>query len=419
MRAHNENVGIDALLLAVYFALTPMHQTMVLSNGGTVVKYLAFAVMLACMAYGYIENKRFIVIWDLIWPVLSMFGWFALSIIWTDSRSTTVSSLISIGSYCALLLIVGSRHWSRKEKMLFLAVLILSCIYYSYQLIRASDSVKRATLSFALQEDDNKDADQNTVALNIGFGALVAFYVFIKRKNGFFKWAALVAMLFIMAGIVTTGSRGGLFAFLAGVTFLVIKESEINIRLRNSILLIAIGSIIVYWLVFELNILHNDFLVSRFKNTNISSMTGRTEIWGQYFNTLFSRPVGFLCGYGLGCDTAAHAAYMGRKWMRASHNDYISILCMVGIPGLLLTGSFILHIWRRVRKERRLLGCACIIIALIGSIDINFFKSYGWWNAMILAYIGIDGSLAETSNEGLSLLPYHRLDKQLNRRNAS
>ena len=419
MRARNESIGIDAFLLAVYFALAPMHQTLVLPSGGTVVKYLAFAVMLACMAKGYLENKRFIVILDLIWPVMTMLGWFALSIIWSDSRSTTVSSLISTGSYCALMLIVGSRRWNRKEKTLILAVLILSCVYYSFQLIRSSASVKRATLSFALQEDESKEADQNTVALNIGLGALVAFYVFLKRKNGFIKWAALAAMLFIMAGILTTGSRGGLLAFLAGAAYLVIKESEVNFRLRSYILLIAVGLLIAYWLVFELNILHNDFLVSRFKNADVSSMSGRTEIWGQYLGTLFSRPVGFLCGYGFGCDTVAHAAYMGRNWMRASHNDYISMLCYAGIPGLLLTGAFVLHIWHYVRKGGRLLGCAYIILVLIGSMDINFFKTYGWWNAMILAYIGIDGSLAETRSEAMLLLPFRRQGRQSRGRSVS
>ena len=226
-------------------------------------------------------------------------------------------------------------------------------------------------------------------------------------------------MLFIMAGILTTGSRGGLLAFLAGAAYLVIKESEVNFRLRSYILLIAVGLLIAYWLVFELNILHNDFLVSRFKNADISSMSGRTEIWGQYLYMLFSRPVGFLCGYGFGCETIAHAAYMGRNWLRASHNDYISILCQAGIPGLLLTGSFVLYIWRSARKEGHLLGCAYIILALIGSMDIDFFKAYGWWNAMILAYIGIDGSMAETRSEAMLSLPFRRQGRQSRGRSVS
>ena len=419
MRARNESIGIDAFFLAAYFALAPMHQTMVLSNGSTVVKYLAFAVMLACVAQGYLENKRFIVILDLVWPVMTMLGWFALSIIWSDSRSTTVSSLISTGSYCALVLIVGSRRWNRKEITLFLAVLILTSVYYAFQLLRASAIMKRATLSFALKEENSKEADQNVVALNVGFGALAAFQVFLKRKKGIIKWAALAAALSIMTGIVATGSRGGLFAFLAGIIYLVFKESKVDIQLRNSILLIAVGSVIAYWLIFELNILHNDFLISRFKNTDISSMSGRIEIWGQYLNTLFSRPVGFLCGYGFGCETVAHAAYMGRNWLRASHNDFISILCQAGIPGLLLTGSFILHIWRSARKQGHLLGCAYIILALIGSMDIDFFKAYGWWNAMILAYIGVDGSLAVTRNEPMPSLSFCHQGKQSRGRSAS
>lgn len=395
MRARNESIGIDAVLLAVYFALTPMHQTLVLSNGGTVVKYLAFAVMLACVAQGYIESGRFIVIWDLIWPVLAMLGWFALSVIWADSRSSAISSLVSVGSYCALMLIVGSRRWNEKERRLFLAVMILSCVYYSFTLIRFSATVKRATLSFFMEEAERKDADQNALACNIGFGALVAFYVFLKREKGAVKWAGLLAMLMIVAGIVSTGSRGGLLAVCAGMVCLTVKQAKADVRLRNHILLFIGGALLVYWLVFDLNILNNAFLVNRFKKTTIGSLSTRVEIWEQYLGMLFSRPIGFLCGYGFGCDTIAHAAYMGRDWLRASHNDCLSILSQVGVPGLMLIGAFIRHIWRKSRSEGFFLGCACIVLAFVSSMDINFFKTYGWWNAMLIAYIGSGGLPSE------------------------
>ena len=389
-----KSIGLDAVLLAIYFALAPMHQTLVLPNGSTVVKYLAFAVMIACVLWGYIERRRFLVIWDLIWPVALMLGWFALSIVWTDSRSTTASSLVSVGSYCALLLIIGSRRWNDREKSLFLVAMVASCVFYAIRLIGSAATTRRATLIFAMRGGEF-EADQNTVACNLGIGALVAFAIFLHRRGGGLRWLALVCVPLILMGMISTGSRGGVVAFLAGAAYLYFSEAGRNPRLKSSFFILPCGILIVLWALFESKLIGNDVIRARFLHIGEKGFNGRLEIWWQYLETLLHRPVGFLSGYGLGCDSSAHAAYMGRTWLRAAHNDYLSLLCQVGVPGLLLTGALVRHIWVRSRKMRNFAGCACVVLALVASMEINFMKTYGWWNAMLLAYIGLEHGAKE------------------------
>ena len=93
----------DALVLAVYFALAPVHQTLVLANGSTVIRYLAAAAMTACVLQGWRERKEYVVRWDLIWPVLFMAVWFALTILWARSRAAAVSKYTRNLSYFALM----------------------------------------------------------------------------------------------------------------------------------------------------------------------------------------------------------------------------------------------------------------------------------------------------------------------------
>lgn len=407
IKRHGAKIGLDVFLLAAYFMFSPMHQTLLLSSGGTVVKYLALLVMIACVLQGYLEYRRFIVIWDLVMPLGLMFGWFVLSIIWSDSRSASISLLISLGSYCLFMLLVGSRRLNEKEKALIMIAIIVSCTFYAVSLIRSAATTRRATLVLATEESE-KEADQNAVALNIGFGALAAFSCFLQRKSGMIKWMALACMLVILAGIFSTGSRGGLLALLAGAGYLFFQVSRNNPRLRNAFFIIPAVFLLFFWILMEMNLLGNDSLVTRFQNIDVSSMSGRTEIWGQYLGTLIQRPVGFLCGYGVGCDTVAHAAYMMRNWYRASHNDLISVLCWGGIPGILLIGSFVHHVWRRGMEKNCLLGCACMILALVGSMDVNFFKTYGWWNAMLIAYIGIGQTADAEAPAALLSLQRHR-----------
>ena len=67
----------------------------------------------------------------------------------------------------------------------------------------------------------------------------------------------------------------------------------------------------------------------------------------------------------------------------------LSLVCQAGIPGLLLAGVLVRKAWSRNARLRDCLGRACVFLALIGSMDINFFMTYGWWNALIFAFIGI------------------------------
>ena len=122
------------------------------------------------------------------------------------------------------------------------------------------------------------------------------------------------------------------------------------------------------------------------------------EIWGQYLEMLVRRPLGFLGGYGIGCDTLEHADFLGRNWQRVTHNDVLSLVCQAGIPGLLLVIWLVRTVWRRSAFLRAPLGKACVVLALIASLDINFFTTYGWWNAMIFAFTGFGAEPAGGGN---------------------
>ena len=253
MTRRDESIGLDAIVLAIYLAVAPMHQTLVLPNGSTVVKYLALLVMVACLARGYIANRSFIVIWDLIWPIAMMFGWYVFTLLWTDSRAASISSLISTGSYCAMMLVVGSRRWNDREKRLLALTLMLSCFLYSTELIRSAATTKRATLLY-----ETENADPNTVACNIGFGALTALNLFFRKKGSDVKWPALACMFVILAGIISTGSRGGLISFLAGAVYLILAQAKMSVQVRNTFVIVAGLVLVFYWLIFDLNILHNE-----------------------------------------------------------------------------------------------------------------------------------------------------------------
>ena len=381
-------VRFDLLVLAVYFALTPVHQTLVLANGSTVVRYLAAAAMIACVAQGGLEKRRFVLRWDLIWPVLFMAGWFALTILWARSRATAVQKYSRNLSFFALMLIVGSRTWTGREKRFVIRSVALACAFYSVQLILSAAVTRRATISIALNEDEFS-ADQNVLALNIGTGVLFALHCLMTEKHRTIRLLAFPGFLVMLAGILSTGSRGGLIAAAAASGWLVYRCSRNSVRVRRIIPWAVGGVLLLAGGILGMNVWNNETIVSRYSDWTLATASSRLEIWGQYLELLIRRPMGFLAGYGIGCDTLEHADFLGRNWLRVTHNDLLSVICQAGVPGLALVLLFIRNVWRRNAFLRDTLGRACVLLVLIGSMDINFFMTYGWWNAMIFAFIGI------------------------------
>ena len=386
----------DVLVLAVYFALAPVHQTLVLPDGSTVIRYIAAAAMLACLLQGWRERKEYVVRWDLIWPVLLLAGWLALTILWARSASAAVSRYTRNLSFFALMLIVGSRTWTEREKRFVIRAAVLACVFYSVQLVLSAAETRRATISLTLGGEEYA-ADQNVLACNIGLGALFAFHGFLTEKRRALRVLLLAGFLVITAGIIATGSRGGLVATAAAAGWLALGQVRTSARARRVIPWAAGGVLLLAWLILGRNIWNNETLLTRFSDWTLSEGSGRLEIWGQYLELLVRRPLGLLAGYGIGCDTLEHADFLGRSWLRVTHNDVLSVVCQAGLPGLALAVVFVRNVWRRNTFLRDPLGKACMILALAGSMDINFFMTYGWWNAMIFAFIGI-GTAGRTTS---------------------
>ena len=48
----NKGISLAGILMAIYFAIFPIHQSLLLSNGDTVTKYLSFVVMIVVILSG-------------------------------------------------------------------------------------------------------------------------------------------------------------------------------------------------------------------------------------------------------------------------------------------------------------------------------------------------------------------------------
>lgn len=376
---NNNRIGIDAIVFTAYLVTSPLHQILVLGNGSTITKYLAFASMIACIWYGGVHLNH-----ELLNKFKPIILWFGLSVIWSSARSVTISSFISIVSYFALMIIVGSKDWNEKEKSLFRISMIIASIYCTNILLKSVRTMRRATII----NEVGVEADQNILAANIGLGIIFAVYYFFKTKNKYLRIVMIICGVMILGGIISTGSRGALIAVVSAMLYFLMSSRIINKKNIKKILFITIVFIATLYIFLFTGILGNNSVIGRYTGAT-ETTSGRSIIWTRYLQLLIHRPHGIILGYGYNAQGRAYGRYFGTRWYPSTHNDYIFLITSVGFIGLYFIFCLIQLVWNKSQYNRDILGRAVVVLMLVASLSVNIFMRYGWWNAMLFAYIGI------------------------------
>jgi len=230
----------------------------------------------------------------------------------------------------------------------------------------------------------------------------------LGRSRGAFGWWRLAALLPIGAGILASGSRGGIVGFVAGVVFLVVARPQLGVRALGGLLILATAAP----LIMPATML--DHLIARFSTAGSDRLSGRLDIWKVAFAMISAHPfqgTGFAGFEGTFYEYMSTAgidpmfAIMHFRGNRAAHNVYLSTLAELGIFGFgLLLAAFAAHglqTFRAWRLHRRwgdprvaalALGLCCTFVSVLvfgNTIDLMTRKEpwvvLGMMQGLILA----------------------------------
>ena len=396
---NEKRMTLVSVLLAVYFGLAPINQTLTLSNGSTVNKYLALVIMILLVLRqlrGSARTGEGRELLSLILPI-AIFGVFSL--IWTLSFSGSLSTLISELEYMIFAYLVCCEIWSKREKTLFMLTIVVASVLYSLMLI---DQQVTGRSTITILNDDS--SDPNMLSVGISFGIIIALRIYLVTSRKLVKYAALFALGTSFLGILNTGSRGGLIACIVGCGIILIKGKG-GRRNSGRVLLLLLLAVTGLWLILTSKTSVNSYVLNRYlEKSSLEGGNGRLEIWGYYFSVFNKNPYGYLIGYGFGLDSVAFSILRGSAWRPSTHNDYISILCYGGIVLLAMFYRLIKRTIMRAKRMNNIAGMGILFVALAAILTLNCIKTPIWWNALILAYIGLDFSenrpyLEEYQNE--------------------
>lgn len=148
--------------------------------------------------------------------------------------------------------------------------------------------------------------------------------------------------------LLLSGSRGGFVSVIAGVLFLVLlstiygKQGNLVLRLGGVALIVAaivVGSVFIS---------SESTTFSRISETAQSEdvTTNRTQIWNATFG-IIGRGMPFGVGLGAyGVNYSRFDPMNGLERVEQAHNDYLEVVAVAGIPGILIGLGFLFFLFR-------------------------------------------------------------------------
>lgn len=376
-----DKLGIDAIIYGVYVALIPFN--MILNfTGSTINKQVGLvtgAIILLVCAF----RKIYKVESSLLVPVLPIILWAASSCLWSVDSVKSNAAIITLLSMFSLYFAGILRKFNSKEEILILLCMIISCVIVPLFLVgNNAISVSRGTLVSSAGT-----ADQNSLAANMVFAAILAFAYLLNSEKLIAKVCSGLAIFMIATGIITTGSRGATLTLVISLVYYILKSLP---ELKKS-RFFWIGVIAVVIGVFALfNYIQNNMssvLLNRFSVNAVRADKGtdRLILWRDFLEIFADDPLRSLIGYGYGASSTIHAQMFGSA--RVPHNVYIQMLVEMGLIGFTAFIYMIRRIWKQLCISDSYLAKSLFIAVLLDFLTLGFFDNKGAWNIFLMVLI--------------------------------
>jgi len=321
--------------------------------------------------------------------LIGLVVWGALSVPAALNQGLAFNSWTDFARTIAMCFVVAAsvRRPSDVER-LFLVYFSVTVAYTAVVLSRFQLGAGNWRLGDLYTYDANDLATLITTAMPFGL-----YFVIGQRRLGW-RLLAVGGLIVLAVGLIRSGSRGGLVAFLAVAAFVLVGMTTIPARSRvvglTVILVVLVGTASdKYWSEMQ-TIVHYK------QDYNVTSETGRVRIW--------TRGIGYMAGhplFGVGMrnfnvaeGTISPLARLRERgigvWWGAAHNTYIQVGAELGVPGLLLClGAIITALLSLGRVSRRALRAhpegsqvsrlaQSLMAALVGFAVGSFFLSLAY-----------------------------------------
>jgi len=364
-------IKADAILLGLYFFLTPFDQMLNFGNG-TVLKFIGI-IFIVVSLFKILILRTSIKFFDPIiyGPILLIIISYS-SILWSINIEATLRMNYSYLVLQIMFLAVYIRNYNYKEQNYIKQAILYGGVAISFYVIVLNPDLLYSGDRLVL----NKESDPNHFAATLILPLLVSFGEMMQSKKIWliFLFGSLLILLLF------TGSRGGMLSAVIAISYFFFK----NRKLKNIYILIIIIGLLIGIIDFVLT----DFIIERLWtergvfNDN-SSVNSRSFIWALIFLEII--PQMPLLGFGSGSPQFALGAYFGQDY--ATHNAYLTMILEYGILGISIFILFLSSIFRRLKQELDYTKITLFIAFIIIILFLDSFHTKWFWNTLMFCVI--------------------------------
>ena len=376
--------------LGLYFALLPLNAINIGVLGSALKIFAILPILFGAFLLGTKKINK-LVKYYFIYSVFSL-----ISIVWSIDDTMTISRCISYFQLFALMLVAGCVNYQNNEILFLKKCLTFSSIASGLLILVFGKFIEgRLWLTGILKEDPNY------FCLYLVFGIIYNLQEIMSKKKTRFKLINGLLLLWLIAIIVFTGSRGGLIATIIAVLSYVFFYNKKVASAKKILILI----LIILFVYFVLTSISSNMLRGRFTIDSIISSggTGRFEIWAQGLDLFKSSPlINQMLGYG---SATIQTAFFTKGYPITSvmHNMFLETLVELGVVGFAIYVAMVFAFLKVSFKNVDKFSFAVLIgmVALSMSTSIYTFKPY--INIMIM--IICEGNMIIKKRESFFLKP--------------
>ncbi len=372
-------------LLFLYCVALPFEEALA-SSFGSVLRFLGvliigYSVCIYCRYRIRIYTLRFLIPFAL-WMLLAL-----ISVLWSEDISWWIYFVqIYLFQFIFVVFVIA---YNQRVNIKFLengliigSILASSILIFFPQVSQLTRDGRRTVVVFG------QNLDPNIVACIIMLGLFACLRrIFEYKTKGILS---KVLIIYLVIGMLFTGSRGALISFVVGLAvlvFLEMRDRGSRARVLLLIIIVAITAIVAIYYIPE------ELLMSRFSSENLLGINEYTDgahnrytIWFHSLKLFVDSPV---IGYGCGnFFSAIEKVY--REC--ASHNMYVLVAVEEGLIGLCTFGIGFLCIFRGLYKRRlytmfAMFTSICVMAMTLDTITYKYF-----WVSLMLVLIAMNSS---------------------------
>lgn len=371
----NDAIGLDAIVLALYYAISPF-EDLLKSDYGTLNKYFAMLVV-ALIMFRLMKRAQKIPIGSplVVLPLLLVFiSW--MSSLWSIDLSATIDRNVSYTYLPCFFVAIFIRGYNEKELAMIKRAVIMGGITTIVYLLYNYDEYLAGSYARITLTEGN---DPNNLAALLLFPFWLSLYNLLYPKNKLRLVLSVILSGFLLYGVLITGSRGAIVALAIPLVFFGIFYK--NIRFIKKIFFLA-GIVMLTYFVLQVlpeNIVARVFDLESYGRETAESGT-RTDIWLTAIkNIVVDMPV---WGYGTGVAPLVMSQFF--SYEVGIHNTFLNMIIETGVISLPVFVIFLYCIFKRllILKKENIPVLMLFSILLVAFFLDSYPKKF-FWNVLI------------------------------------